>query len=421
MTLHETHTNPEQKQGPWKQLQTIATVQDQVSVLAGKIERLTRQFEQNLGRTAVAIWRHKANLATSSTEDQEAVTEAIRRVKRTSYDAGCISLELERKLFALDGVFSDEFPDEVRTARRAQVTNVRDAMKLSDDLMNKTKIYKDKFYLGDVAATFLAAVAADDEPVKAAADVQVVKDETAASVASEWSTDTQLESAECPVSEYVDQIVDQIEETAESAPTTQTTQATAKVTTQITAAEQTRTAAEQTQSETAKDQETADEPAASAGRVTDAWKLGETTRWRPQFHQRRTADGIALVADMGGVEKNSLSVTKGEGSASSITVRGVKPLQRLHRAYPRHMQSHMQPHGWFEESFEIPKGYSMAVTSHLDRQYLIINIPEIPPQRAQTARPASSGFFNQYPSRSTRAYSPEHRGFPPFGSSLFGF
>jgi len=365
------------------ELQTIAKIRDEVSCVAHKINCLEIQFDINLARVCVAIWRYTTKKIAPSAQDS-IVTTAIARVKRTSYDAGCLGLELERKLFSLDGVYSEEFHDQVRAARRQLVQVIKGEMKKSDALMNKTKIYKTKFFLGDVASKFLQEERTG-EPMQTPSPIHSPTPSPTASAPPSPKPPTHSESSEteeqeCPQAAY------------------------------------------EPQETVANTDGQMEEGAANEPAETESWRMGETTRWRPQFHQRRTTLGIALVADMGGVDKETLSVSQGEGR--SIVVRGVKPYQKLHRAYTHHVQ----PYGWFEESFVIPKGYSMNVKTHLDRQYLIINISAPPREQSlpRTARacPFSSYFDQPQYSRPqySRSYSPERRGFgSPFGTSLFGF
>lgn len=337
------------------ELSLIAKIGKDVESLADKTKRLENTLSTLLGKLAWYLWVSK----TSARVDQKALQETIRKFKRLHYDAGLLSEALLRQLFLLDNIMGE---DNIRTARREQVVRIKDHMKISDALMNKAK--RMHFLLHEASKLVVETGSTKMEQSVDTREEQAPTATPAMQVPACKSSEDETED---------DSEVEELQETntTERPKETNTT---------------------------------------SAPSTDDSCKPG-LPRWRPQFEKRRTAGGIALVADMGGVDRSSLKVTP-NAAGHSITIQGVKPFHRLDNFFANH-----SPYGWFEEEFFLPKEYSMKVKAHLDGNYLVVNIPKA--ARTPPRTPPSTYRSNMF-RRSSRPYGSPF-GYPFGDTGIFGF
>jgi len=310
-----------------KDMQIISNINDEVLVLEQKIKRLEHSIvETHLARLAATIWHFKTRgtAVKSNTHDEHgseklcSLKEAIRKYKRSIYDSGCIGEELLRKMFSLDGVMGDE----IRTARRQTVQRIQSAIDSVDAIVNKAKSWH---ALVDVASHLETTGPKTDEVVADKSPEVQEDNEKAAGIVKEDADNEDTDTAE------------RVEKDADETYTEKLL--------------------EENQEEPEPEQEQEEQER-------------QLPRWRPQFHQQRTENGLTLIADFGGVDHSSLEVVKDEDTRS-IIVRGVKPPQRLHNPL---FTRFSQPYGWFEEKFVLPKEFSMNVTSKLSGRHLLLNV-----------------------------------------------
>lgn len=326
-----------------KQLQVIAKIRDEVCVLDSRITRLENALSTNLARVASTIWRKKIKRGVEypNAVDQSTVDQAIAKLKRSSYDAGCLSLELERKLFSLDAVIG------VREARRAQVKVIKKAMERSDSLMNKTKTWK--FYWVAAAAktatvppALEACKAQESQQSHEKMDIDLSEDEV--------EDHTEEDQEEDPEDQEDETEQDQEQEEQEH----------------TTHAEKDTAEEESGEEDVSEEEEESEEESAE----WEKWKRN-LPRIRKKFQEQRTQDGLALYADVSGVERSSLTI-KTNKTTRSISVAGVSPYQ-----------------GWFEETFVLPTDYSMKVSTHQKGTYLVLNITRKSPKTV----PSQASFY----------------------------
>jgi hypothetical protein len=359
----------------------INKISNAVDTLADKVQRQEARFTTLFSRLSWVLWRIKAGHEIG----QPVLKNAIKSFLRCAYDSGMLSEELLFKIFSCDEVNdgSSATDEAVRTARKALVLRIKSIMGRSDAIRSKVKKYQ--FLLEKVKSYSTAEMTDSDS-----SDTPIAENEkTEPKETPELEETAEPEEAS---SRFAEEMGDETEQDDLHQEQQQDLEVEAEK------------EEEDVHQEQEADQEEDEE---------QAWKRTTATlpRWRPSFHQRELDNGsLALIADLGGVDRSTVTLTRNP-SDRSVTIRGVKPFQRLFGAFS-HRYARQQPHGWFEESFVVPRGYSLNVKTHLDGHYLVITIPRSVPQRSQ--------FDNHYYHRRPHfsAFDRPHRS--PF-DAIFGF
>lgn len=380
-----------------QQLDKISAIGQEVLALEGQAVKMQEVLANHRALLAFHLWKakaarrsarqsgHDANLSTAGSDSDSTAsssstsstvgmprkqyTKLVARLDRIAYDVGMLGENMMFKLFSLDGITGDEVTDEVRTARRQQVKEIQKSIKVVDTL--RSKALSSPFFKAALAK-FTLDVAEEEEE-----EMGVAEESGDNEAATTTSTDGTQEAEEAEESE---------------------------------------------DSET--EEESKEEEEAEKMSDSEAWKMG-LPRWRPQFQQRELVSGaLKLFADLGGVDTDSLSLDLNEDTRH-LTIKGIKPMQRMHN--PFFQQFHAVPHGWFQETFVIPRSLSIDVQYRLEGTRLILTIPPAvprarsPPTRPKTAFHSHNGYAPLRP-RSTHRDYPFYRSHSrsPF-DAIFGF